>query len=675
MPVYWLFGGNLLSLLQNKNNAIMKNKILRLLSISQNRLIFTGVSVCSLFTGSVLFATEYHVSVKGSDRNAGSIEKPFKTIQAAANKSQPGDTVTVHAGTYREWINPPRGGESNEKRITYRAAPGEKVEIKGSEQVTGWKKVTENVWKIVLPNSFFGNFNPFAETVHGDWFSPCGRLHHLGEVYLNGHSFYERDSLHEVITPKPVVTLRDPDGATDVWYCEVTPETTAIWVNFGNINPNRETVEVNTRKTCFYPTLEGINYITVSGFCFSQAATQWAAPTAEQIGMIATHWNKGWIIENNTVSNAKCSGITLGKERKTGHNVWSENPQKDGALHYIEVIFRVLRNGWSKENIGSHIVRNNNIYYCEQTGICGSMGAAFSKITNNYIHDIWVKRQFDGAEIAGIKFHAAIDALLANNRIQNCGRGIWLDWMAQGTRVSSNLLYSNTIQDLFLEVNHGPFIVDNNIMLSRQSVLEISEGGAFVHNLFGGSIQTRPELKRYTPYHLPHSTEIAGFSVVLNGDDRFYNNIFAGSSDSNQGEGNPGYGLPAYNKALQPGRAGGNVYCNGAQPYQNESGSVSDIVFNPEIRLEEKGAEVWLHFRFDGFKEKMPSTRLITTDVLEKTKLVGANYENPDGSALFINKDYFGNKRSTDMPVAGPFEHIELADNNFLVWENIITDK
>ena len=128
--------------------------------------------------------------------------------------------------------------------------------------------------------------------------------------------------------------------------------------------------------------------------------------------MIATHWNKGWIIENNVIHDSKCSGITLGKERGTGHNVWSadaENVNRDGNIHYIEVLFRVLRNGWNKENIGSHIVRNNTIFNCEQTGMCGSMGAAFSTIENNHIYNIWTKRQFSGAEIGGIKFHAAVD--------------------------------------------------------------------------------------------------------------------------------------------------------------------------------------------------------------------------------------------------------------------------
>lgn len=202
--------------------------------------------------------------------------------------------------------------------------------------------------------------------------------------------------------------------------------------------------------------------------------------------MISTHWNKGWIIENNVISGSKCSGITLGKERGSGYNVRSadiENVNNDGNIHYIEVIFKVLRKGWNKEHVGSHIVRNNTISNCEQTGICGNMGAAFSIIENNHIYNIWTKRQFTGAEIGGIKLHAPVDALIKRNRIHDTGRGLWLDWMTQGTRVTQNIFYNNDLEDLFIEVNHGPYLVDNNIFLSSHSLKIQTEGGAFVHNL------------------------------------------------------------------------------------------------------------------------------------------------------------------------------------------------
>lgn len=55
-------------------------------------------------------AGELHVSVKGNDKNDGSRSKPFRTISAAAQVAQPGDAITVHEGTYRERVTPPRGG-------------------------------------------------------------------------------------------------------------------------------------------------------------------------------------------------------------------------------------------------------------------------------------------------------------------------------------------------------------------------------------------------------------------------------------------------------------------------------------------------------------------------------------------------------------------------------------
>ena len=74
-----------------------------------------------------------------NDANTGTFAQPLKTIQAAANLAQAGDTILVKAGIYREEVKPPRGG-TKDKPITYLAAPGEEVSIRGSEQITGWIK-------------------------------------------------------------------------------------------------------------------------------------------------------------------------------------------------------------------------------------------------------------------------------------------------------------------------------------------------------------------------------------------------------------------------------------------------------------------------------------------------------------------------------------------------------
>lgn len=620
------------------------------------------VSMCLLLLVTNLFAREYHVSIGGNDAANGSVEKPLRTINRAAQLALPGDTVTVHQGTYREWIDPLNGGESNARRILYRAAENEKVEVKGSELVTGWKREKKNkqVWKVVLPNRFFGNYNPFNDRLYGDWLW-SDKIHHTADVYLNDVSLYETFSLDKVYAPDTLRTLRNPEGCTLVWFAEVDAENTTIYANFGSVDPNKEVTEVSVRPTCFYPTREGLDYITIRGFYFSQAATQWAAPTAEQIGMIATHWCKGWIIEDNVIKNSRANGITLGKERSSGHNLECNDKRLDGTLHYIEVIFNVLRKGWDKDHVGSHIVRNNVISDCEQTGICGSMGAAFSEIYGNHIYNILVKQQFGGAEMAGIKLHGAIDTYIHHNRIHRSGNfGLWLDWMAQGARVSSNLIYDNLGQDLFIEVSHGPYVVDNNIFLSPHSLQENTDGGVYLHNIFSGNMNPLDDM-RYTPYHLNHSTQIKGFRTITQGDHRFYNNIFIGRNDQKVN-----YGLVDFDQSKWPIYAEDNVFCNGAKPMTGKEQGWIETSVNPNLRLEETNGAVYLVSDVNLNDLKNFKGNMIDSERLGITKLSGFPFENPDGTPFASDKDYFGASRSS-APVAGPFESLS-STTRIKVW-------
>ena len=311
------------------------------------------LSACSLH------AIEYHVATVGADENPGSKKKPFLTIQHAAVLAQPGDTITVHEGVYRERVNPPRGGTSDDKRIVYQAAPGENVAIKGSEIVKGWEKLENIAWTVTLPNSFFGEFNPYADLIHGDYMFTNKLSQHTGQVYINGKPLVE------------AATIEELDASTDklFWFGEVKNGKTTLWGRFNGMNPNEQTVEINVRQSVFYPSKEKNNYITVRGFEMSQAAANWAPPTAEQIGLIGTHWSKGWIIENNTISHSRCVGITLGKFGDEFDNTYAQDSQGwnkgvDQAIDY----------GWTKKTVGHHRVANNTISHCGQAGIVGSPG-------------------------------------------------------------------------------------------------------------------------------------------------------------------------------------------------------------------------------------------------------------------------------------------------------------
>jgi len=577
-------------------------------------------------------ATEFHVAASGNDSSPGTQGAPLRTIQRGAELAQPGDVITVHEGVYRERINPPRGGESDAKRIVYQVAPGKKVEIKGSEVVKNWVMVQDGVWKVTLPNSFFGGFNPYSDRIHGDWFDPKGREHHTGAVYLNGEWLVEAAKLEEVLKPA---------GTVPLWFGQVDDQNTTIWSQFKGVNPNEQLVEINVRRTVFYPDKPGRNYITVRGFTMRHAATPWAPPTAEQIGLIGTHWSKGWIIENNVVSHSVCSGIALGK-----HGDEYDNTSANSAEGYVKTIERALKNGWNKETIGHHIVRNNTVSHCEQAGIVGSLGPIFSVVTGNTIHDIHVRQLFGGAEMAGIKFHAAIDVEISRNHIYRTCQGLWLDWMAQGTRVSANLLHDNAWQDVFVEVDHGPFLLDNNFLLSRTSLLNMSEGGAYAHNLVAGRIVLRPELSRSTPFHPAHSTEVAGLRNIVGGDDRFYNNIIVGPD-----------GLAGYDTAKLPAWMDGNLFLKGAKPSKYEKDPLVKADIEPAIKMVEKADGWYLEIKFDNGWVAQRTRQLVTTELLGKASIPNLPYQRPDATPIRVNSDYLGKQRSEANPTPGPLEN------------------
>jgi alpha-N-arabinofuranosidase len=154
----------------------------------------------------------------------------------------------------------------------------------------------------------------------------------------------------------------------------------------------------------------------------------------------------------HVIRHSKCVGLTLGKYGDEWDN------RSESAEAFVRTIERALAHGWAKGSVGHHVVRDNDISHCEQAGIVGSMGAAFSRITGNSIHDINVMQQFWG--------YVAVDVEISRNHIYRTEGCIWLDWMLQGTRVTGNLLHDNRVQDISFEVDHGPVLVDNNLFLS-----------------------------------------------------------------------------------------------------------------------------------------------------------------------------------------------------------------
>ena len=647
-----------------------------------------------------------YVNAKAGRDGNGSKDLPFKRISEAAKVAQPGDEVIVASGIYREYVDPKFAGHEDAP-IVYRSEEPLGAVITGAELLTGWTKIESGVWTASVDNSVFGSYNPYTTYVYGDWYF-AGRSRHTGCVYLNDKALYECKTMEECIAGEATEYSWEPEASKLKWFAQQEDGRTVFYCNFQGADPNREKVEINVRRRCFFPSKIGVSYITVSGFAIEKAATTWAPPAAFQDGMIGPHWSKGWIIEDCDISNSKCAGISLGKYFDPANDhYFTYKHVKSPTQMERDAVCRGQFHGWSKRRVGSHIIRRNNIHHCEQGGIIGRMGGVFSVIEDNYIHHINNMMELGGADIAGIKLHAAIDVTMRRNYIHHCTMGIWTDWEAQGTRISQTLLCCNQrpafakqlpggmmCQDIFVEVGHGPTLIDNNLLLSEVSLRMATEGVAMVHNLICGSftsvgggtdnITDGVLRQRYTPYHMPHRTEVMGFMTILHGDDRFYNNIFVqkwpdGSQMTENHENlevgthvmdayptyeewishfdmeseTPDMGaLAKYHFSALPVWSEGNAYLAGAKAYCHEKHNLlSSAPVTVEVK-EEDGAPVLTTNLYDFISDF--NCPLITTQTLGIAFEPEQRFENNDGSDIIFDTDYLGDHRGLSV-LPGPF--------------------
>ena len=653
-----------------------------------------------------------YVNCSAAKEGNGSKETPFRHINDAAKIAKPGDEVVVAPGIYREYVDPVNAG-TEEARIIYRSEEPLGAMITGAEEMKDWKHYEGNVWVCRVDNGVFGSYNPYTTYIGGDWyFAPVVR--HTGAVYLNGRQLYETETLEECIKGEIYEPSWEQEWSVYKWYTEQDGNETVIYANFQGKNPNEEQVEINVRRNCFMPSKTGVGYITFSGFDVNKAAPTWAPPAAYQDGMVGPHWSKGWIIEDCEISNSKCCGISLGKyyDEENDH-YFTRKHVKSPTQMERDAVCRGQYHGWLKEKVGSHIVRRCHIHHCEQTGIVGRMGCVFSLIEDNHIHNINNMQQLGGAEISGIKLHAAIDVVMRRNHIHHSTMGIWCDWQAQGTRISQNLLHDNYApegvpmaqgammsQDVFVEVSHGPTLIDNNIMLSKAALRIATEGVACVHNLILGAftavgggtdnIVNGVNQPRYTPYHIRHRTEVAGFMTILHGDNRIYNNIFIQNWPVEETEEKEDMGFkmadnqvvgtdvfdeyPTYEEWIEnfdmdkqadmmklasfhfshlPVWVNGNAYFNGAKAWKKEQSNLIDTKNQVMVELAEKEDGYFLK---TNVYEMLGDFRdgIINSDILGYAFEPEQRFENPDGTAITFNEDYLGSHRGLST-VPGPF--------------------
>jgi len=396
------------------------------------------------------FTKTYYVdnrNARAADSNPGTNELPFSTINRAAQALQPGERVVIMTGLYRERIDPARGGTGPDKMISYEAAPGANVVVKGSRVArTGWEpsagfmlgprvpaRSTTKIYQRRLDDLDFRGYNPFGMVnVMQDrvylFPKPEELKQHLlrrAMVFADGLRLKQVELYRE---------LAQKDGA---FWCEHDGLTIHLRLP-GDADPAKHEVELAIQEQVFAPRRRGLNYIRIKGITFEHAANAFPVP---QRGMVSASRGNHWIIEDCVLRNANGVALDIGSQ------------------------------DWDMESpavIGYGIVRRNHIV---GSGVCGlaGMGVQNTLVEGNLIEQVgWQDVELTW-ETGGIKLHTTKNCLLRNNVIRHLTHavGIWLDYENTNTRVTGNVI-GDTLDTLrggiYLEASHDPNMLDQNII-------------------------------------------------------------------------------------------------------------------------------------------------------------------------------------------------------------------
>ena len=390
-------------------------------------------------------------NASADDGNPGTKEKPFKTINAAAQIAAPGTKVLISGGTYREHVKPARGGDNEKAMISYEAVEGEEVFIKASVVHKVFKPSTEwrlgslrdrgpapsgiKVWVIEINPEDFKGYSPFCAVniLHDRLFIEYGKTDMTTYLNRRGMVFIDGKPLKQV----PLFNMMVQQDGT--YWVESNGQKVHVRLP-GDADPHNHLVELSAREQCFAPVTPFLSYIRIKGLTCSHAATGSPVP---QRGSISAYRGHHWIIEGCTIDWSNAVGIDCGNE------CWHHERNPDQILGY-------------------NIIRGNIL---KDVGVCGIaiMGSRYMLIEDNLIEGTGWQRMELSWEAGGIKFHGSYGTLLRRNvfaRTIGCD-SVWMDGNHFNCRITGNLFIDaiDSREHIFMECSRDEeTIIDNNII-------------------------------------------------------------------------------------------------------------------------------------------------------------------------------------------------------------------
>ena len=226
------------------------------------------------------------------DDNPGTAESPLRTITKAAELVQPGDTVLVRAGLYREHIPFQKSG-TPQAPIRFIAEPTGSAVITGADPVSGWERVPGDapIYRVPWKHQFIINWDKGVPVEHHPADAPLwGRAEQVivdGQQALPALSLADlarawRDHTAAVKEGKPSPVLRPPVANLGGPFAGLFAADTRqrkelyLWLADGS-DPNTHKVEASTRGALFglspWANPKGVRHVQLCGFVFRYGAT------------------------------------------------------------------------------------------------------------------------------------------------------------------------------------------------------------------------------------------------------------------------------------------------------------------------------------------------------------------------------------------------------------------
>lgn len=393
------------------------------------------------------FTHSYYVNgqaANADDAGPGTEQRPFRTVGRAAQLLKPGERVVIAEGVYREFVRPARGGAGPEQMISYEAAPGAKVVIKGSTVVKGWTPSTGwrigvdpdthkpvQAWELPLtPSMFPTGYNPFeVDNVIGNryWIAyakdnMANYFRRRGLVFVDGLPLEPVEGPTDLAAPSKGSLNFFSEVHWSPLFKEFQPYAGKVWIETNGMtlhirlanddDPAKHTIEITTQEQVFSPLERYQSYIRVKGITFQHAGNGFPVP---QRGMVSTNRGNHFIFEDNTFEWANSVGLDIGNE--------------DWAA------------AMPPQPVGFDVVRGNTFRYCGIEGLGGTGGPRDTLVERNLFEWIGWQDAAMMSESGGTKMHTARNLLFRNNVLRHIrhGNGLWLDIGNANVRITGNL--------------------------------------------------------------------------------------------------------------------------------------------------------------------------------------------------------------------------------------------